>query len=450
MPSKHTNETCGVCGCNFDIAHVSKWRHIKKYGKVLCKKCTSNIISQSSKDCWKKGICSLSGLRSRSSNDLSISAKKAWSIHREKFMSAKASHSKKMIKKWQEPSFRMRYAFTTEEFINIANKIHNNKYTYAKTIYVASDKKVCITCPTHGDFWQTARQHVNKEHGCPKCINALSYGHQNIVDFISTLGVNCISNCRNIIDPYEIDIWIESLNLGIEYNGIYWHSSKHVNRLYHQKKSLLCMSKHIKLLQFWETEWDQQKPIIESIIKQHLGLSIRIYARDTEAILLNEQEASAFFNNSHLKGHRPAKLYIGLKHNNQIISALSLSKHHKYGYELIRYATSLGITVVGGFSKLLKNIIKLAGIAQIFSYADLRYSHGLVYERFGFKIIGHTKPNYYYIKNGKIYNRQEFQKHKLKKRLRKFDADKSEVENMLENGYQLLWDAGNLKLLWTS
>ena len=36
---------------------------------------------------------------------------------------------------------------TTEEFIEKANKIHNNKYDYSQVKYVNSRTKVCITCP---------------------------------------------------------------------------------------------------------------------------------------------------------------------------------------------------------------------------------------------------------------------------------------------------------------
>lgn len=57
---------------------------------------------------------------------------------------------------------------TTETFIKRANKIHNNKYDYTKTIYVDSLTKVCIICPEHGEFFQNPFSHLNG-FGCPKC-----------------------------------------------------------------------------------------------------------------------------------------------------------------------------------------------------------------------------------------------------------------------------------------
>ena len=57
---------------------------------------------------------------------------------------------------------------TTQEFIELAKKVHNNKYDYSKTIFVNNATKVCIICPEHGEFWQGPYQHLNG-NGCPEC-----------------------------------------------------------------------------------------------------------------------------------------------------------------------------------------------------------------------------------------------------------------------------------------
>lgn len=59
---------------------------------------------------------------------------------------------------------------TTEEFINDAKRIHDNKYDYSKVMYSNTNTKVCIICPEHGEFWQTPHNHL-KGKGCPKCAN---------------------------------------------------------------------------------------------------------------------------------------------------------------------------------------------------------------------------------------------------------------------------------------
>jgi hypothetical protein len=55
-----------------------------------------------------------------------------------------------------------------EEFIDRANKIHNNKYDYSLVEYKNSYSKIKIICPIHGIFEQQPQAHLNKQ-GCPKC-----------------------------------------------------------------------------------------------------------------------------------------------------------------------------------------------------------------------------------------------------------------------------------------
>lgn len=59
---------------------------------------------------------------------------------------------------------------TQEEFIVRAKEIHGDKYDYSKVEYTKSRNKVCIICIKHGEFWQTANEHLGGK-GCAKCGN---------------------------------------------------------------------------------------------------------------------------------------------------------------------------------------------------------------------------------------------------------------------------------------
>mgnify|MGYP000623586680 CR=1 FL=1 len=61
-----------------------------------------------------------------------------------------------------------KYSPTKEEWIALANEVHNGKYDYSKVDYVNNKTKVCIICPEHGEFWQEAKSHING-NGCPNC-----------------------------------------------------------------------------------------------------------------------------------------------------------------------------------------------------------------------------------------------------------------------------------------
>ena len=55
-----------------------------------------------------------------------------------------------------------------EEFINLANNIHNYKYSYPKQEFKNLYTKIKIICPKHGMFEQRPNTHL-KGHGCKKC-----------------------------------------------------------------------------------------------------------------------------------------------------------------------------------------------------------------------------------------------------------------------------------------
>ncbi len=57
---------------------------------------------------------------------------------------------------------------TTEQFIEEAIRKHGNKYNYNKVAYVNDKKKVILACPEHGKFVQTPHEHLDG-CGCPQC-----------------------------------------------------------------------------------------------------------------------------------------------------------------------------------------------------------------------------------------------------------------------------------------
>ena len=57
---------------------------------------------------------------------------------------------------------------TTTSYIKEAKKVHGDKYDYSKVVYKNSREKVCIICPSHGEFYQNAYSHLLGV-GCPKC-----------------------------------------------------------------------------------------------------------------------------------------------------------------------------------------------------------------------------------------------------------------------------------------
>lgn len=57
---------------------------------------------------------------------------------------------------------------TTEQFIEKAKAVHGDRYSYFKSKYVRSDKKIILICKIHGDFEQIPSVHLSG-CGCRKC-----------------------------------------------------------------------------------------------------------------------------------------------------------------------------------------------------------------------------------------------------------------------------------------
>ena len=90
-----------------------------------------------------------------------------------------------------------------------------------------------------------------------------------IVLFLNSIGINNIKrNIKNIISPYEIDIYLPEYNIAIEFNGCYWHSTDYKNKNYHYNKYCLAKLKGIYLFHIFENDWiDEEK---NRIIKQNI------------------------------------------------------------------------------------------------------------------------------------------------------------------------------------
>jgi G:T-mismatch repair DNA endonuclease (very short patch repair protein) len=154
---------------------------------------------------------------------------------------------------------------SNEEFIEKAKRIHGEEYNYDKVEYKSAHRKVKIKCLKHGYFEQSPNSHY-KGNGCPKCTHKISKPEMELQKFIRKAGFSIITNKKNIIKPYELDIFIPELNKAIEFNGTYWHyHSDHFVAGKHANKSNLCKEKGIKLLYIREDLWNKDKEKMKDI-----------------------------------------------------------------------------------------------------------------------------------------------------------------------------------------
>lgn len=125
----------------------------------------------------------------------------------------------------------------------------NGKLT-PQDVTANSGKKVWWKCEK-GHEWQTSIQHRNNGTNCPKCNDEkqTSFPEQALLYY---LGKKLNVESRKKVANYEADIFIQDLNLAIEYDGIIFHNNlKAIER--EEKKNQYFRNNDIKLIRIKES-----------------------------------------------------------------------------------------------------------------------------------------------------------------------------------------------------
>jgi len=279
-----------------------------------------------------------------------------------------------------------------------------------------------------------------------------------LLEYVQSIyGGEIQTNLKGIVPRNEIDIFFPELSIGIEYNGLYWHSEKGGRmKDYHINKTNHCLAQNIHLIQIFSDEWLNKKDIVkaklQSILKQS-PKSHTIYARKCHIEEISSKQKNEFLNNHHIQGEDRSSIKLGLFNGGELVAVMTFS-HPRVSlgatptpdvYELSRYASSFN--VVGGASKLIKHFQTTYHPTQIYSYSDNRWTNPNknMYLVIGFSKTGTSSPGYFYTKNYLTrIHRYNFTKYHLKK-LGADTENKTERQIMEEMGYTRVWDCGSTK-----
>jgi len=342
--------------------------------------------------------------------------------------------------------YKHSYEFVKEQIEKEGYKLLSTEYSNAK-------KYLLIQCNKSHEY-EVKYDNFQQGNRCPICFGGESRAEKEIVEYIKSLGFPVIENNRIIITPLELDIVIPDKKLAIEYCGLYWHSDSYVDKNYHAHKLEACNKAGYRLITIFEDEWINKKDIVKSRLKYILGLETeKIYARKCEIREINKIQAKDFINKYHIQEYKNSSICLGAFYKNELVAVMTFSyssirgskKDTKYDYELNRFCISKNIVGIAG--KLLTHFQKNYKHYKIVTFADLRWSEGNLYEKIGMEKCYNVMPNYFYYKQQELkrYHRFNFRKNVLEKKLEIFDSNKTEYQNMIENGWNRIWDCGNIK-----
>lgn len=145
-------------------------------------------------------------------------------------------------------------------FPNIASEwdLEKNKI---EPCYISpnSEKSYYWICPKGHHYSKNVyrRTHSKQAVHCPKCVHAhsTSFPEQALYFYTKQFYPDAINRYRGLTESgLELDIYIPSWNIGIEYDGKLFHSSKEAKER-EERKYNICKRKHIKLIRVKEGEF---------------------------------------------------------------------------------------------------------------------------------------------------------------------------------------------------
>lgn len=281
-----------------------------------------------------------------------------------------------------------------------------------------------------------------------------SYYETEIKDFlISECNIKeeeIVMHERTVLSPLEIDIYIPSRHIGIEFNGDYWHSDAHQKfqdhsgrSTYHQKKSLQAEEKGVFLFHIFEYEWNNNatQSNIKNRLKTLLNCNgIKIPARKCVVREISKEQKKEFLDANHIQGNDRSSVYYGLFYQEELVSCMTFTKpkNKQYTWELSRFCNKHNYIVQGGASKLFKHAIQNMNRGEaVVSYNDITKTSGKIYKTLGFSCISINNPNYVWINfaTGDIRTRYQEQK-------------SGEVDRMHNANYHRICDCGTKTWLY--
>ena len=214
---------------------------------------------------------------------------------------------------------------------------------------------------------------------------------------------NYIMYDRKAINPLELDFYFPEQKLAVEISPTYTHqyignSSDNyigvVDKEYHYNKFKLCEEVGVELITIFD--WKDTNKVLDLIENKMKNSTNIIYARNinisyTDSITLEDKK---FLNKNHVLGsinNKKDSFALELR-NRDSQELLGLAVYYqtktKNQLELKRLVFKDNYTVIGGASKLLKNVFKYKQeITSIITFSDNNLGAGSVYKTIGFDLI---------------------------------------------------------------
>jgi hypothetical protein len=175
----------------------------------------------------------------------------------------------------------------------------------------SAKRKVWWKCPKGDDHeWQATTNHRATGTGCPKCNPVWSIPELRIYSELKTLFPSI--QHRAMLEGQEVDIYIPELEVGIEYDGVYWHHDK----IEKDKEKNAALDSLILLIRIREEGLPLLSPSDVSVKKTKISIST---IKEVLKVIL-EQKSVSPETASDIREYLDKKTWVATKLFNQLYS----------------------------------------------------------------------------------------------------------------------------------
>lgn len=276
-----------------------------------------------------------------------------------------------------------------------------------------------------------SRNHFNKlvnDHGWEYAVNCAP-DMTNIEQLVANIldKNDIVFESRKRFGSVYPDFLITDHNLVIECDGLYWHSDAvQVDNNYHVKKKNIYEESGLRSLFFRQNEIINRPDIIESIILNKTGNSKRVFARKLKLDTIGSKRAKLFLEENHLMGNGRGQSFI-LHDGDQVVSLIQMRRVKGNNWEVSRFCSKLGYSIIGGFTRLLSFFESKNDPDSIITFIDKRYGDGQYLTLHKFELISCHK-SFKWTDSVSTFHRMKFPSN-----------------TGYDNGLYKIWDCGQAK-----
>jgi very-short-patch-repair endonuclease len=311
-----------------------------------------------------------------------------------------------------------------------------------KNVIKSGRTRIEGTCSLCGNQWNPLYKDVLRgvTLSCGCATYHTSSQSEEIADFIKDYEVTKEYKIGN----YYYDIAVLERNLLVEFHGLKWHSQEK-RKTVDSKKYKLAQRHGFVCLVIFEDEWRDKKNAVKNIILNRLGSRVGVRIRPSKCDFreIPSKDADLFHEKYHYIGGTKSSMNMAAFHNDECIAVMSFkapNRQSDYQYELTRFTTKHGFICNGMASKLFKEFRRKHYPTSIVSFSDNRLFSGEMYSKIGFKKDGDVRPDYYWVKDKKRYNKSGLRKKK--------DEHGTESQLREAQGYSKIYDCGKIRWVW--